>query len=70
MAVGAMETVAAVKTCGSAELLGKAASWEDALLHWVNEVRSEPEKTTACFRNRPIFSFRGRSLFKVYLNML
>ncbi|AWP19090.1 putative calmodulin-regulated spectrin-associated protein 3 [Scophthalmus maximus] len=36
MAVGAMETVTAVKTCGSAELLGGAPSWEDALLHWVN----------------------------------
>ncbi|GLD70097.1 calmodulin-regulated spectrin-associated protein 3 [Lates japonicus] len=36
MAVGAMETVTAVKTCSSAELLGGASSWEDALLHWVN----------------------------------
>ncbi|XP_023260156.1 calmodulin-regulated spectrin-associated protein 3 isoform X3 [Seriola lalandi dorsalis] len=36
MAVGAMETVTAVKTCGSAERLGGASSWEDALLHWVN----------------------------------
>uniref|UniRef100_A0A087X6V6 Calmodulin regulated spectrin associated protein family member 3 n=1 Tax=Poecilia formosa TaxID=48698 RepID=A0A087X6V6_POEFO len=36
MAVGAMETVTAVKSCGSAELLDGAASWEDALLHWVN----------------------------------
>lgn len=42
MAVGAMETVTAVKTCGSAELLGGASSWEDALLHWVNGVRSKP----------------------------
>lgn len=40
MAVGAMETVAAVKSCGSAEL-GEASSWEDALLHWVNGVRSK-----------------------------
>lgn len=39
MAVGAMETVAAVKKQGSAELLGGACSWEDALLHWVNQVR-------------------------------
>ncbi|KAM4716552.1 calmodulin-regulated spectrin-associated protein 3 isoform 2-T2 [Anableps anableps] len=36
MEVGAIETVTAVKTCGSAELLDGAASWEDALLHWVN----------------------------------
>ena len=40
MAVGAMETVSAVKTCGAVELLGGGASWEAALLHWVNEVRS------------------------------
>lgn len=39
MAVGAMETVAAVRKQGSAELLGGACSWEDALLHWVNQVR-------------------------------
>lgn len=41
MAVGAMETVAAVKQQGSAELLGGACSWEDALLYWVNLVRFE-----------------------------
>lgn len=41
MAVGAMETVAAVKQQGSAELLGGACSWEDALLYWVNLVRTE-----------------------------
>uniref|UniRef100_A0A3P8SN47 Calmodulin regulated spectrin associated protein family member 3 n=1 Tax=Amphiprion percula TaxID=161767 RepID=A0A3P8SN47_AMPPE len=35
MVVGAMETVTAVKTCGSAELLGGASKWEDALLHWL-----------------------------------
>lgn len=44
MAVGAMETMTAVKTCGSAELLGGASSWEDALLHWVNGVSSTPER--------------------------
>lgn len=38
MAVGAMETVAAVKKQGSDELLGGACSWEDALLHWVDQV--------------------------------
>lgn len=54
MAVGAMETVTAVKTCSSAELLGKAASWEDALLHWVNEVRNRPKKTVF-FRKTPNF---------------
>ncbi|XP_038143911.1 calmodulin-regulated spectrin-associated protein 3 isoform X2 [Cyprinodon tularosa] len=36
MAVGAIETVTAVKTYGSAELVDGAASWEDALLNWVN----------------------------------
>lgn len=41
MAVGAMETVAAVKQQGSAELLGGACSWDDALLYWVNLVRTE-----------------------------
>lgn len=41
MAVGAMETVAAVKQQGSAEQLGGACSWEDALLYWVNLVRTE-----------------------------
>lgn len=45
MAVGAMETVTAVKTRGSAELLGGACSWEDALLHWVNVVRRKPKTT-------------------------
>lgn len=44
MAVGAMETVTAVKTCGSAELLGGASNWEDALLHWVNRVRSTDQQ--------------------------
>lgn len=38
MMVGAMETVAAVRKQGSAELLGGACSWEDALLHWVDQV--------------------------------
>ncbi|XP_044036987.1 calmodulin-regulated spectrin-associated protein 3 isoform X2 [Siniperca chuatsi] len=36
MTMGAMETVTAVKTCGSAELLGGSSSWEDALFLWVN----------------------------------
>lgn len=44
MAMGAMETVAAVKACGSAERLGGASSWEDAVLHWVNGVRTKAEK--------------------------
>lgn len=55
MAVGAMETVTAVKTCSSAELLGKAASWEDALLHWVNEVRNRPKKTMSFSEKHQIF---------------
>ncbi|XP_029364503.1 calmodulin-regulated spectrin-associated protein 3 isoform X2 [Echeneis naucrates] len=41
MAVGAMEMVTAVNTCGSAELLGGASSWEDALLHWVNALNQK-----------------------------
>lgn len=41
MAVGAMETVSAVKTQGSSELLGGDRSWEDSLLHWVNAVRRD-----------------------------
>lgn len=44
MAVGAMETMTVVKTCGSAELLGGASNWEDALLHWVNGVSGKPER--------------------------
>ncbi|KAM7371792.1 hypothetical protein PAMP_009002 [Pampus punctatissimus] len=46
MAVGAMETVTAVKTCGSAELLGGASSWEDALLHWVNGLNQKLREFT------------------------
>lgn len=44
MAMGAMETVAVVKRRGSAELPGGASKWEDALLHWVNEVCEQDEK--------------------------
>ncbi|XP_039895813.1 calmodulin-regulated spectrin-associated protein 3 isoform X3 [Simochromis diagramma] len=51
MAVGAMETVTAVKTCSSAELLGKAASWEDALLHWVNELNQNLRERTEGAQN-------------------
>uniref|UniRef100_A0A1A7WJ04 Calmodulin regulated spectrin-associated protein family, member 3 n=1 Tax=Iconisemion striatum TaxID=60296 RepID=A0A1A7WJ04_9TELE len=36
MTIGVMETVTAVKTRGSVELLGEATRWEDALLHWVD----------------------------------
>lgn len=43
MTIGVMETVTAVKMCDSAELLGGAARWEDALLHWVNVVRTSSE---------------------------
>ncbi|XP_040919550.1 calmodulin-regulated spectrin-associated protein 3 isoform X2 [Toxotes jaculatrix] len=46
MAVGAMETVTAVKTCGSAELLGGASRWEDALLHWVNGLNQKLRELT------------------------
>ncbi|XP_060945554.1 calmodulin-regulated spectrin-associated protein 3 [Limanda limanda] len=46
MTAGAMETVAAVKTSGSAELLGGAASWEEALLHWVNGLNQKMRELT------------------------
>ncbi|XP_069380789.1 calmodulin-regulated spectrin-associated protein 3 isoform X3 [Paralichthys olivaceus] len=46
MTAGAMETVAAVKTCGSAELLGGASSWEEALLHWVNGLNQKLRELT------------------------
>lgn len=51
MVVGAMETVAAVKTHGSAELMGRACRWEDALLHWVNVVRRKTKRNDACFKH-------------------
>uniref|UniRef100_A0A4W6EYC1 Calmodulin regulated spectrin associated protein family member 3 n=1 Tax=Lates calcarifer TaxID=8187 RepID=A0A4W6EYC1_LATCA len=51
MAVGAMETVTAVKTCGSAELLGGASSWEDALLHWVNGLNQKLKELTEGSQN-------------------
>lgn len=55
MAVGAMETMTAVKTCGSAELLGGASSWEDALLHWVNVVRRESQRETMLVLSRHLY---------------
>ncbi len=38
MAVGAMETVSTVLTSGGSELLGTDATWDRALLSWVNTV--------------------------------
>lgn len=38
MAVGAMETVSTVLASGGSELLGTDATWERALLYWVNTV--------------------------------
>lgn len=59
MVVEAMETLAAVKKSGSAELLGAASNWEDALLHWVNGVRSKLEINSApCSLNRHYSVFR------------
>ncbi|KAF3846211.1 hypothetical protein F7725_003289 [Dissostichus mawsoni] len=46
MAVGAMETVTAVKTCGSADLLGGASSWRESLLHWVNGINQKLREQT------------------------
>lgn len=48
MAVGAMETVSAVKTQGPSELLGGDRSWQDALLHWVNAVRRDVYMFLSC----------------------
>ncbi|XP_030205907.1 calmodulin-regulated spectrin-associated protein 3 isoform X2 [Gadus morhua] len=41
MAVGAMETVATAKTRGAAGLLGGGTSWQEPLLHWVNELNQK-----------------------------
>ncbi|XP_012734031.2 calmodulin-regulated spectrin-associated protein 3 isoform X2 [Fundulus heteroclitus] len=46
MAVGAEETVTAVKTHGSAELVDGAASWKDALLQWVNVLNQKLRERT------------------------
>ncbi|MEQ2225575.1 hypothetical protein ILYODFUR_018920, partial [Ilyodon furcidens] len=51
MTVGAIETVTAVKTCGSADLLDGAASWEDALLHWVNVLNQNLRERTEGAQN-------------------
>ncbi|XP_035510982.1 calmodulin-regulated spectrin-associated protein 3 [Morone saxatilis] len=51
MTVGAMETVTAVKTCGSAELLGGASGWEDALLQWVNVLNQKLRERTEGAQN-------------------
>ncbi|XP_056263312.1 calmodulin-regulated spectrin-associated protein 3 isoform X2 [Pseudoliparis swirei] len=53
MAMGAMETVTAVRTRGSAELLGGASSWEDALLHWVNGLNQKLRECTEGAQNDP-----------------
>ncbi|XP_008327832.1 calmodulin-regulated spectrin-associated protein 3 isoform X3 [Cynoglossus semilaevis] len=46
MAVGGMETVTVVKKCASAELLGRATKWEDALLHWINVLNQKLRELT------------------------
>ncbi|XP_034566684.1 calmodulin-regulated spectrin-associated protein 3 isoform X2 [Notolabrus celidotus] len=51
MDVGAMETVTAVKSCGSAKLLGGASSWEDALLNWVNGLNQKLSESTEASQN-------------------
>uniref|UniRef100_UPI0037E7E771 calmodulin-regulated spectrin-associated protein 3 n=1 Tax=Semicossyphus pulcher TaxID=241346 RepID=UPI0037E7E771 len=51
MAVGAMETVTAVKSRGSADLLGGASSWEDALLNWVNGLNQKLKERTEGAQN-------------------
>ncbi|KAF3700041.1 Calmodulin-regulated spectrin-associated protein 3 [Channa argus] len=51
MSVGAMETVSAARTYGSAELLGGASSWEDALLLWVNKLNQKLREHTEGAQN-------------------
>lgn len=51
MAVGAMETLTASKTCDSAVQLGGASSWEDALLYWVNELNQKLRERTEAAQN-------------------
>ncbi|XP_071772967.1 calmodulin-regulated spectrin-associated protein 3 isoform X3 [Centroberyx gerrardi] len=53
MAVGAMETVTAVKTCGAAERMGGASSWEEALLHWVNGLNQKLRECTEGAQSDP-----------------
>ncbi|KAM8823938.1 calmodulin-regulated spectrin-associated protein 3 isoform 1-T1 [Synchiropus picturatus] len=51
MAVGAMETVTMVKTCGSADLLGAETKWEDALLYWINKLNQKLRERTEAAHN-------------------
>ncbi|XP_037545020.1 calmodulin-regulated spectrin-associated protein 3 [Nematolebias whitei] len=51
MTIGAMETVTAVKMCNSAELLGGAARWEDAVFHWVNVLNQKLRERTEGTQN-------------------
>lgn len=58
MAVGAMETVAVVRKQGSAELLGGACSWEDALLHWVDQVGEARRDASSVCRKHILVLFK------------
>uniref|UniRef100_A0A1A8NKF1 Calmodulin regulated spectrin-associated protein family, member 3 n=1 Tax=Nothobranchius rachovii TaxID=451742 RepID=A0A1A8NKF1_9TELE len=51
MTIGVMETVTAVKTRDSAELLGEAARWEDVLLHWVDVLNKKLRDRTEGVHN-------------------
>ncbi|XP_029014684.1 calmodulin-regulated spectrin-associated protein 3 isoform X2 [Betta splendens] len=51
MVVEAMETLAAVKKSGSAELLGAASNWEEALLHWVSGLNQKLREHTEGAQN-------------------
>ncbi|XP_034395461.1 calmodulin-regulated spectrin-associated protein 3 isoform X2 [Cyclopterus lumpus] len=53
MTMGAMETVTAVKTRGSVELLGGASNWKDALLNWVNGLNQKLRECTEGAQNDP-----------------
>ncbi|KTG46503.1 hypothetical protein cypCar_00000793 [Cyprinus carpio] len=51
MAVGAMETVSTVLATGSSELLGTDATWDRALLSWVNTLNQKLKEQTEGTQN-------------------
>ncbi|KAK7175227.1 hypothetical protein R3I93_002203 [Phoxinus phoxinus] len=51
MAVGAMETVSTVLASGGSELLGTDATWDRALLYWVNTLNQKLKEQTEGTQN-------------------
>ncbi|XP_077069654.1 calmodulin-regulated spectrin-associated protein 3 isoform X5 [Siphateles boraxobius] len=51
MAVGAMETVSTVLASGGSELLGTDATWDRALLYWVNTLNQKLKEQTEGAQN-------------------